>query len=708
MKPPRKGIAAQTVIAIFLTSLAAVAVSSIVSVGIVVTTLERRWAEDIQVAQAIVEVGWRNRGQMLEAQAANLARDPNLVLLAQAAKGSQLGQLTAALQRIGIDVVAITDAQGRVVAALGTTPGLPAGLGAACAEPRRALAGRGYEVVALDDGLAYKVVYPLPAAGGRALYLHAFVFLSNALAQELAGQGLFGLNAVMFFRREGFVAGSRPPSAAVSRVAREAYRLAGEGKQLGTQVVKAPEGAVGLAFIPLLSRSGPVGVMVVSFSRAELVNTLGYLLRSFALVALMALLLAFLVGRWRARAITGPVNRLRDNFARIAAGDWTAELPTSPEPRDEVEALGNYAAAMTAQLRRTFDELNSERQKLATLVESMHEAVLVVDPQGQVLFANPAARAVMAMGRNAAEAESGSVPEPLKPLVEKALNSGAHVESEIEISSDPLQIVRARAGRIASAEATAALVVLADVTHYKQLDRMKSDFIAYVAHELRNPLTVIKGFAQTILDGLAVSREKERELLRAISLHSDRLSRLVNGLLDATRIEGGAGVALREEPVDLVALLSGLLEAQRAYSGSHVWSAALPQGGLWVCGDRYRLELVFSTLLDNAAKHTPAGTRVTVEAYPAGKGISVVVRDEGPGIPPAHLPHIFDKFYRVPGGSGVSRKGTGLGLYLARNLVEAHGGSISADSQVGKGTAITVTLPGLGDEECGEKNDSQH
>jgi len=239
------------------------------------------------------------------------------------------------------------------------------------------------------------------------------------------------------------------------------------------------------------------------------------------------------------------------------------------------------------------------------------------------------------------------------------------------------------------------------------------DFVANVSHDLKTPLTAIRGFAQAILDGTAASPEEQQRAASIIYDEAERMSRLVGQLLDLAKLDAGQ-MTLAREPVDLSALLHDCaqalaLQAQEKGVDLQVDAPPLPP----LLGDADRLAQVFSNLLDNAIRHTPSGGRVTLhaevqqaDAGPKASGVAVVtVTDTGSGIPPEDLPRIFERFYQVDKSRARRGKGTGLGLAIAKELVQAHGGTIKAESVVGLGTRFTVTLPILADRET-EINDS--
>ena len=224
--------------------------------------------------------------------------------------------------------------------------------------------------------------------------------------------------------------------------------------------------------------------------------------------------------------------------------------------------------------------------------------------------------------------------------------------------------------------------------------KSQREFVANVSHELKTPLTSVQGFAQAILDGTADTPESRQQATRVIYDEAGRMHRMVLDLLELARLDAGT-LDLQRLPVDLPALLNNVAEkftpqARAAQLSIRVETTALPT----VTGDGDRLAQVFTNLVDNALKNTPAGGSVTLRAALTGSEVQVNVVDSGAGISPEALPHIFERFFQAdPSRPGGEKHGTGLGLAIVREIVKAHGGKISVCSAPGTGSTFTVTLP---------------
>ncbi len=239
------------------------------------------------------------------------------------------------------------------------------------------------------------------------------------------------------------------------------------------------------------------------------------------------------------------------------------------------------------------------------------------------------------------------------------------------------------------------LISMADITQLKELDRLKTELVANVSHELRSPLTAIKAYAELLLEGLDQQDDAlRRQFLTVIDAEADRLSQCIGNLLDLARIEA-EGYQLRPERFRLRSLIEDTVEAVavRAATRSIHIQIEGPAEETWLVADRHILFSMLKNLVDNAAKFGPENSRVIVRSSRESDGLFISVQDSGPGIATEQLPHIFEKFYRVQSATHSGIEGSGLGLVIARQAAQAHGGDISVRSEVGQGTTFTVRLP---------------
>jgi signal transduction histidine kinase len=351
-----------------------------------------------------------------------------------------------------------------------------------------------------------------------------------------------------------------------------------------------------------------------------------------------------------------------------------------------------------------------EPAMLDLLFGAMAEAVCVATRQGDIAYANAAAYALLGAPAGDAEALAGRLGslrgpdgeaiapegEPLVRALHGEAAQGLWFLLPGEDGAESLQVALAYAPLRSEAQRTVgALLIIRDRTLEWRIERTRDDFLASVAHDLRSPLTAIRGTAQLALRHLqrqAIDTGALERALRTIDSASERLNRILATMLDTARLERGAMV-LQCAPTDLNALIEEVIEFYRRESTRHQFAVQAPPRpviGLW---DAALLERALENLLSNAVKYSPNGGEVVVRCWEEGETVRLMVRDQGVGIAATALPRIFDRFYRAQNAGFGEIEGTGIGLFAVRGIVVAHGGSISARSVVGEGTEMLVVLP---------------
>jgi two-component system phosphate regulon sensor histidine kinase PhoR len=367
----------------------------------------------------------------------------------------------------------------------------------------------------------------------------------------------------------------------------------------------------------------------------------------------------------------------------------------------EKRRLELEAEELRAEAARSLRDVATEKGKVRTIVNCMADGILVTDREGRTVLTNPAA------GRMLGIETIASLAKPLRETVghEKLIEAVEGVleltKPEVTIISQEIRmgdsLIRAHTAAVKSeeGEVLGTVTVLEDMTYLLELDRMKGDFIAMVSHELRSPISAIAQNINLILEGLVgKTTEKQRNLLARAKERSKGLIDLIGDLLEISKID--AGMAMQRKGTlqleEVVRKVMELMEGEARAKGISLTStlhSPLPP----VLGDKNNLEGVFTNLVSNAIKYTPAGGKVLIEMCPDGDYVKTVVQDTGIGISKEDLPRIFDKFSRVKSEKTRGIIGTGLGLSIVKGIVEAHLGSISVESEEGKGTTVTVLLP---------------
>ena len=413
---------------------------------------------------------------------------------------------------------------------------------------------------------------------------------------------------------------------------------------------------------------------------------------------LLALVVAAAIGIFVSRRITRPVVEMQRIARRMSEGHFEVRAPV--RSIDEIGQLARALNALAARQREKIADLEQEHGKVATILDAMVEGVIAVDGHDEVLLINEPARAMF--GVPAGQGEK-------KPLLEVARNADLAAVVRLARGAVDRTAVRRelllsdRSHRRLSIHAMplrlgagplGVVMVLHDVTELRRLEQVRTEFVANVSHELRTPLTAILGYVETLLAGAAEHPEERRRFLEIVQRHTERLGRLLNDLTDLSNIELGR-ISLELVPTnvrDVAEAVLGILEPraqQRGVTLTADVAADLPP----VAADHDRLQQVLINLLDNAVKYTEPGGRVTLEARAVDAAVDIAVIDTGVGIPPADLPRITERFYRVDKARSRELGGTGLGLAIVKHLVQAHAGQLTIESAFGRGTTVRVRLP---------------
>ncbi|MER3401545.1 MAG: hypothetical protein C4313_10595 [Thermoflexus sp.] len=363
---------------------------------------------------------------------------------------------------------------------------------------------------------------------------------------------------------------------------------------------------------------------------------------------------------------------------------------TSPFSEDDVHALTMLGdqAAVAIEKARLFEAIRAAKSRLEAILQGIEEPVLVTDFEENLLLINRSARQHLGLGAAAVGRPLRAVlaHEELLALFDRKPPLGQTVRQEVAF---PNRLTFQAS--LTAVEGVGYVVVMQDITYLKELDRIKSEFVSIVSHDVRTPLTTIRGYV-SLLPRVGPLNPRQQEFVERVERAMQTIVELLNNLLDLSRLESGYALAM-----ELCALPEILDEAvqiirPQAESKGHTLVLEIPPDLPPVDGDPRRLEQVFLNLLSNAVKYTPPGGRIIVRAREQDGYIAVQVIDTGVGIPPADLPHIFSKFYRIR-REGEATEGTGLGLAIVKSIVERHGGRVWAESEVGKGSTFTVLLP---------------
>jgi len=424
----------------------------------------------------------------------------------------------------------------------------------------------------------------------------------------------------------------------------------------------------------------------------------------------LVLAISTLLGMVLARTITTPIQEVTRQAGLMARGDFSQVIRV--KSGDEIGRLGASFNYLARRLDRNIKAISTEKSKIEAIINHMNDGVIALDGKGRLIHINPAAQALLdKFSQREEHSHRGRYGfSLLKSLV------GAPPLRRFLRHREPLTLEVARDAPAVALKVTLApfeeeegraegtLVVLHDVTVERALIRQQQEFVADVSHELRTPLTTIKSYVETLLDGAAADPAIRSRFLNVLKRETDRMVDLVRDLLDLSGL-GYSGAELQKSRVDLPTLAGEALE-QLEQKGELkrsrielALSPALPP--LWA--DREKIMRVFLNLLSNAIRYTPADSKIRIGAAEGGEEgwVQVFIEDNGPGIPPADQERIFERFYRVEKTRSRDYGGTGLGLPIARRVIEAHGGKIGLESIEGVGTRAWFSLPAAAPQKGG-------
>lgn len=415
-------------------------------------------------------------------------------------------------------------------------------------------------------------------------------------------------------------------------------------------------------------------------------ETVGRVQRTVAFAGLVASVLALLVAYGLSVLLARPLVVLAERARQLARGDFSTRVPRVSGVA-ELTDLGVAFNRLTDELKTRLTEMARDRDEMSALIDTMAEGVVALTDDARVLRVNRAARALLGLPEEIpAYAPVGTLlrQQELRELLEESVVRPVQSQ-EIRIGD---RVLLSASRRLASG---GAVTTFLDITETRRLEQVRRDFVANASHEMKTPLTSIRGFAETLLEGDPPEQLKQ-QFLTSIHDNTLRLQRLVDDLLDLSRLESGTWSASREP----VSLADAAFEAWGMFEEAAIQRevAFAVEGDAAVVADRQGLIQIFRNLMENALRHTEDGGHLHVGITRAAPGLAeVACSDDGEGIPSRALPRIFERFYRADSSRARDIGGTGLGLAIVRHLVVSMGGEVWAESTLGQGTTIRFTVP---------------
>lgn len=399
------------------------------------------------------------------------------------------------------------------------------------------------------------------------------------------------------------------------------------------------------------------------------------------------------------RRISRPIEELRKNAEGISKGEYRFNRPRSAI--EEIGNLHNAMKAMVSDLQNRISTITRQRNEIEVILASMDEGIIAIDNRENIISLNRAAEEIFDTTNK--DAQGRSVQEAIRnrsfhDFVADVISGKDPVEKEITVFPGEEKFINGHGTKLvdANGKQIGALIVLNDITRLKKLESIRRDFVANVSHEIKTPITAIKGFVETLKDGGVDSSEDRDRFLDIISKHVNRLEAIIDDLLKLSRIERDAeteeGINLKHDRIFSIIETAVQVCTPNAQSKNIRISFDCDRE-LTANVNAPLLEQAVVNLLDNAIKYSNDNSKISVNARRTEEGIFIEVADEGRGIEKEHLPRLFERFYRVDKARSRQQGGTGLGLAIVKHITQAHGGAISVESTPGKGSVFTIKLP---------------
>jgi len=450
--------------------------------------------------------------------------------------------------------------------------------------------------------------------------------------------------------------------------------------------------------LPLWSGDELVGYIRTAYPLSTIENRLTHIRTAVVFAAGLSATAALLIGFLLARHFVKPLTAMTAVAESMSSGNYDQRLTTSRN--DEIGTLAKALNRMAESCREQMETIKTDRNKLAVILSGMTEGVVAVNEDGRVMHLNEAAERLLSAPR----AESLGRPiweitrvREVSEMLSAALRDKTEIQRNLQVTSrEKIRFIEMRASPLYGGQGTlvGAVAVLRDVTELHRLETVRREFVANASHELKTPITAIRGLVETLIDDKELDYSRRERFLCKIKEQSLRLSSIVTDLLTLSRLESESN-EMRRVAVDLreVILATAKTFAAMAEDRGIVMETQVPNASVEVLGDEEALCQVVSNLLDNAIKYTPEGGRVWVRVYLQGADAVIEVQDTGVGIEPKDRERIFERFYRVDKARSRELGGTGLGLSIVKHIAISHGGRVTVDSTPGMGSTFRVFLP---------------
>lgn len=404
----------------------------------------------------------------------------------------------------------------------------------------------------------------------------------------------------------------------------------------------------------------------------------------------IALAITILLGLILSTSITGPIKDLTAKAKQMSQGDFDHKVDV--KSNDEIGQLGYTFNFLIDELKTTMSNLQQEKSKMETTFKYMADGVLTVDTEGSIIHANPVAEKLLNLSKNDSY-DSAIIKVKDNMLLKHLKKNNFHGTDILEQNGETYNVDYAPFMNNKN-EIGGVIIVFKNITEQYKIDKLQKEFVANVSHELKTPITTIKSYTETLLDGALEDRQISEDFLNVINSESDRMSRLVSDLLKLSRMDYSQ-TKWKKEKInigEMVVQTLKKLQMQAKSKSINLQTGEIPKD-MFVLFDRDGLEQIMLNVAGNAIKYTPENGNVWISAKRENGSVVVSIKDDGIGIPEEDQTRVFERFYRVDKARSREMGGTGLGLSIAKQILDAHDSTIAVRSELNKGTEIILTIP---------------
>ncbi len=453
---------------------------------------------------------------------------------------------------------------------------------------------------------------------------------------------------------------------------------------------------------PVYIEDEVAGVLYLRANLNSVYETLDQSKVIFVKATLAALFVTIILGYLIARSITEPINDVTEKVKKMAQGDFRQNVSVKSD--DEIGRLAEMFNFLRRKLDHTLSEISNEKSKVEAILENIADGVLAVNTDGEIIHLNQAAIKMLNLKRKDIGNKDyneiiASYSEEL--TLEKMANKKRSYHGTVNFQYNNSSFnVRYAPFQDEQNENTGVVMIIQDVTEREKYENMQKEFVANVSHELKTPLTSIKSYVETLLDGAMEDHETSEKFLTVVDSEADRMTRLVKDLLQLSRLDYNREKIMKQEIniVNIIKLAVEKMEISAKTKEQELEQLFIAED-IRVFADKDRIEQVILNILSNAIKYTGENGSIKIDIVRTIKYVKVIVEDNGMGISAAEVPKLFDRFYRVDKARSRAMGGTGLGLSIAKQIVSEHGGDIEIESEEGRGTTVVITLPLIDPEE---------